>query len=223
MAWREMARQVAHEIKNPLTPMRLSVQYLQKAWQEGAPDIDERMKRTTDTLIEQIDTLSDIASAYSNFAKLPENVPEWVDLSDLLGNVVNLYDVSEHVAFSYTFDTKRDYKLKVDRKNLSRAIGNVIKNAVQAIGQKPDGKVNVTLVANRLKYVIRITDNGKGISEEERAKIFMPNFTTKSSGMGVGLSIVYNIIQASNGRITFESEVGVGTTFIIELFKSEKG
>ena len=146
-----------------------------------------------------------------------------MDLSDLLGNVVNLYDVSEHVAFSYTFDTKRDYKLKVDRKNLSRAIGNVIKNAVQAIGQKPDGKVNVTLVANRLKYVIRITDNGKGISEEERAKIFMPNFTTKSSGMGVGLSIVYNIIQASNGRITFESEVGVGTTFIIELFKSEKG
>ena len=83
--------------------------------------------------------------------------------------------------------------------------------------------MNVTLVVNRLKYVIRITDNGKGISKKERAKIFMPNFTTKSSGMGVGLSIVYNIIQASNGRITFESEVGVGTTFIIELFKSEKG
>ena len=97
MAWREMARQVAHEIKNPLTPMRLSVQYLQKAWQEGAPDIDERMKRTTDTLIEQIDTLSDIASAYSNFAKLPENVPEWVDLSDLLGNVVNLLEYTKRV------------------------------------------------------------------------------------------------------------------------------
>lgn len=221
LAWREMARQVAHEIKNPLTPMRLSVQYLQKAWQQGAPDIDERMKRTTNTLIEQIDTLSDIASAYSNFAKLPENTPEWVDLSELVAGVVNLYNVNEHITFSYTFDTKHDYKLKVDKNNLSRAIGNVVKNAVQAIGQKPDGKVTVALVANRQKYVIRITDNGKGISEEERTKIFMPNFTTKSSGMGVGLSIVYNIIQASNGRITFESEVGVGTTFIIELFKNE--
>ncbi len=219
-AWREMARQVAHEIKNPLTPMRLSVQYLQKAWDEGAPDVDERLRHTTQTLIEQIDTLSDIASAFSNYAKLPEGKPEPVNLAELVGNVVRLYDTEENVKFSYEYDKDQDHTFVCDKNNMSRALGNIVKNAIQAIGGKPDGQVDIRLVSSKQKHVIRITDNGKGISDEEKTKIFMPNFTTKSSGMGVGLSIVYNIIQASGGRITFQSEVGVGTTFVIELFEN---
>ena len=217
--WREMARQVAHEIKNPLTPMQLSVQYLVKAYNDGAEDIGDRLKRTANTLLEQIDDLSEIASAFSSFAKLPENHPETLDLASLLQGVVNLYDVEENIVFDYKYDTKKEHLFNGDKTNLNRAFGNIIKNAVQAINSKPDGKIDVELIDNEQKYIITISDNGKGIKEEDKKKIFLPNFTTKSSGTGLGLAMVYNIIQVSDGRINFESEEGKGTTFIIELFR----
>lgn len=219
-AWREMARQVAHEIKNPLTPMRLSIQFLQRAWDDKAPDMEQRLKRTTTTLIEQIDTLSDIASAFSNYAKLPEGNPEPLDLKELLTKCINLYDNEENIQFDFVCDGD-SYPFTADPNNLSRAFGNIIKNAIQAIGKnKQDGHIEVKLNSMMQKYVITVSDNGKGIKEEDKAKIFLPNFTTKSSGMGIGLSIVHNIIQAANGRISFESTENVGTTFTIELFKS---
>jgi len=219
-AWREMARQVAHEIKNPLTPMRLSIQFLQRAWDEQAPDMEQRLKRTTTTLIEQIDTLSDIASAFSNYAKLPEGNPEPLDLKELLTKCINLYDNEENIKFDFVCN-EETCPFTADPNNLSRAFGNIIKNAIQAIGKnKPDGHIEVRLSSMMQKYVVSISDNGKGIKEEDKAKIFLPNFTTKSSGMGIGLSIVHNIIQAANGRISFESTENIGTTFTIELFKS---
>ena len=220
-AWREMARQVAHEIKNPLTPMRLSIQFLQRAWDEQSPDMEQRLKRTTSTLIEQIDTLSDIASAFSNYAKLPEGNPEPLDLRQIVTKCVDLYNIEENIRFDFVCDENQEYPFTADSNNLSRAFGNIIKNAIQAIGKsKLDGHIEVGLRALPQKYVVTISDNGKGIKEEDKAKIFLPNFTTKSSGMGIGLSIVHNIIQAANGRISFESTENVGTTFTIELFKS---
>lgn len=220
--WREMARQVAHEIKNPLTPMQLSVQYLVKAYNDGAEDIGDRLKRTANTLLEQIDDLSEIASAFSSFAKLPENHPEMLDLASLLQGVVNLYNVEENISFTYDYDMKKEHLFNGDKTNLNRAFGNIIKNAIQAIGSKSDGKIEVELIDNEQKYIITIKDNGKGIKEENKKKIFLPNFTTKSSGTGLGLAMVYNIIQVADGRINFESEEGRGTTFIIELFKNKE-
>jgi Signal transduction histidine kinase involved in nitrogen fixation and metabolism regulation len=219
-AWRSMARQVAHEIKNPLTPMRLSIQYLQKAWDEKAPDIAEKLRKTTNTLIEQIDTLSEIASAFSNYAKLPENKLELLDLSQIVKGVVNLYNTESNITIDYQYDPDENYSFNGDKNNLGRAIGNILKNAIQAIGKKPEGRILVNLEAAKQKFVIRIADNGKGIKESEKKMIFLPNFTTKSSGMGVGLSIVYNIIQSAEGKISFESEENVGTVFTIELPKN---
>lgn len=114
---------------------------------------------------------------------------------------------------------KKEHLFNGDKTNLNRAFGNIVKNAVQAIGNKADGKIDVELIDNEQKYIIKIKDNGKGIKEEDKKKIFLPNFTTKSSGTGLGLAMVYNIIQVADGRINFESEEGVGTTFIIELFR----
>ena len=216
-AWRGVARQVAHEIKNSLTPMRLSVQLLQRSIEKGDANNEEKMQRTTATLIEQIDALSDIASSFSRYAKLPENNPVPLDLAELVGNVVNLYDNAENIVFTYLYDQTKDYTFNGDKTNLNSAVGNLIKNAVQAIGTKPDGKIEVRLEAGQKVYTIAVKDNGKGIKEEDKSQIFLPNFTTKTGGSGVGLSLTYNIVQAAGGSISFESRENIGTEFIIAL------
>ena len=221
-AWRGVARQVAHEIKNSLTPMRLSLQLLQRSVDSGAENMDERIKRTSDTLIEQIDALSDIASSFSTYAKLPQNDPKPLDLAELIGSVVNLYNNTENIAFAYTFDPKQDHTFVGDKTNLNSAISNIIKNAVQAIGTKTDGQINVNLTATEQKFLISISDNGLGIKEEDKKQVFLPNFTTKTNGSGIGLSLTYNIIQSAGGRITFESQEDEGTEFVIELFKKRQ-
>jgi nitrogen fixation/metabolism regulation signal transduction histidine kinase len=217
-AWSEMARQVAHEIKNSLTPMRLSVQLLQHNIDNGKAT-PEQIQRTTNTLIEQIDALSDIASSFSRYAKLPENHPQPLDLAELVGNVVNLYDNAENIAFYYEFDKTKDHTFNGDKTNLNSAVSNLIKNAVQAIGSKPDGRINVGLKDAETSFVISVKDNGKGIKDEDKDRIFLPNFTTKSGGSGVGLSLTYNIVHAAGGTISFESQEGEGAEFIITLPK----
>ena len=215
-AWRGVARQVAHEIKNSLTPMRLSVQMLQRNIDNGKAT-PEQIQRTTNTLIEQIDALSDIASSFSRYAKLPENHPVPLDLAELVGNVVNLYNNVENIEFHYEYDPTQDHTYNGDKTNLNSAIGNIVKNAVQAIGAKPDGKIEVTLKADEQQFTISVKDNGKGIKDEDKGQIFLPNFTTKTGGSGVGLSLTYNIVQAAGGTISFESKENVGTKFLIEL------
>ncbi len=217
-AWRGVARQVAHEIKNSLTPMRLSVQLLQRNIEKGNAT-PEQIQRTTNTLIEQIDALSDIASSFSRYAKLPENHPQPLDLSELIQNVVNLYDNVENIEFTYDFDKTKDHTFNGDKTNLNSAVGNLIKNATQAIGSKLGGKINVSLKSTENDFIVSVKDNGKGIKEEDKSQIFLPNFTTKSGGSGVGLSLSYNIVQAAGGTISFESQEGVGTEFVIELPK----
>ncbi len=215
-AWRAMARQVAHEIKNPLTPMRLNIEYLQMLWDRKDPKFEENFKETLNSLLEQIETLSRIATAFSDYAKLPENSPTTFDLSELLKSTIKLYDVEKNISISFVYDEKESWLLFADKNNLGRVFGNIIKNAIQAIGSI-EGHIELTL--NRLgeRYKVTISDNGCGIKDEDRSKIFFPNFTTKSSGMGVGLSVSQNIIQAMGGNISFTSEVGKGTVFTIDI------
>ena len=134
--------------------------------------------------------------------------------------MVNLYDNTENITFSYLYDRSKDHTFNGDKTNLNSAVGNLVKNAVQAIGSKPDGKIEVSLQATDTIFIIKVKDNGKGIKDEDKNQIFLPNFTTKTGGSGVGLSLTYNIVQAANGTISFESKENVGTEFTIELPKS---
>ena len=216
-AWREMARQVAHEIKNPLTPMKLNIQFLQMAWDEKNPDIDRKLRETTKSILEQIDILSNIATAFSDYAKLPKKNIEEFNLKEIIINTINLYDNNDNIKIDFIEENESDYIINSDKNNLSIVFGNILKNAIQAIGKKEGGIITFNIKDLGGRYKIEISDNGCGIGEEEKKKIFMPNFTTKSSGMGVGLSIVYDILETLGGEIRFESEVGKGTTFFVEV------
>ena len=215
-AWREMARQVAHEIKNPLTPMQLNIEYLQMLWDRKDPKFGDNFKQTLASLLEQIETLSRIATAFSNYAKLPDNSPTTFDLSELLKSTIKLYDVEKNISITLNYNEKENWTLFADRNNLGRVFGNIIKNAIQAIGTN-NGHIELTLNKLGERYIIKISDNGCGISDEDKAKIFYPNFTTKSSGMGIGLSLSQNIIQAIGGNISFTSEKWIGTVFTIDV------
>ena len=216
-AWREMARQVAHEIKNPLTPMRLNIEYLQMLWDRKDPNFDENFNETLNSLLEQIETLSKIATAFSNYAKLPENSPTAFDLSELLKSTIKIYDVEKNISISLIYNENDDWSIFADKNNLGRVVGNIIKNAIQAIGNKKNGHIELTLNKLGERFKIEISDNGCGIKDEDKAKIFFPNFTTKSSGMGVGLSVSQDIVQGLGGNISFTSEAGKGTVFTIDL------
>ncbi len=215
-AWQQMARQVAHEIKNPLTPMKLSIQHLQRAYRDGRENLDELTERVTRTLIEQIDTLSRIASEFSAFAKMPEPRNEVINLKDIVLNAANLYEESENVQIIKLLP-KEDCYIFADRGQLIRVFNNLVKNAIQAIPYDREGLIVVKIVQSDDHFTVEVIDNGIGIGDEEREKVFAPNFTTKSSGMGLGLAMSKNIIETAKGKIWFESEVGEGTTFFIQL------
>jgi nitrogen fixation/metabolism regulation signal transduction histidine kinase len=215
-AWREMARQVAHEIKNPLTPMKLSAQHLQKAWNERAPDMNERLSRFTRTLIEQIDTLSAIAADFSNFAKMPEVVNERINLEELIHSVLSMYADTSQIRFTFNPEANEPFVL-ADRALLIRIFTNLLNNAIQAIGDLPNGMISIRLTEKEQQLVVTLTDNGSGISPARTGKIFQPDFTTKTGGMGLGLAIVKGIVTRMNGDISFTSEEKKGTTFIIKL------
>jgi two-component system, NtrC family, nitrogen regulation sensor histidine kinase NtrY len=214
-AWREMAKQIAHEIKNPLTPMKLSVQYLQKAWDEKAADWDQRLKRFTETLVEQIESLSSIASEFSDFAKMPKSNFEITELNKIIENAIRLFRDTHQVKIEFT--SIEPHFVMADNEQLHRVFINLINNSIQAIANPEKGLIKISIEKDANFHLIRFTDNGKGIPTEQKKKVFYPNFTTKSGGMGLGLAMVKNIIQNSNGEITFESEEGKGTTFIIAL------
>jgi two-component system, NtrC family, nitrogen regulation sensor histidine kinase NtrY len=216
-AWREMAKQVAHEIKNPLTPMKLSVQHLQRTYKDHAPDMDVKMERLTKTIIEQIDTLSSIATEFSNFAKMPKANLEPVNLFDTIINTVDLYKNTGEDEIIFENRTSTAPLVLADKEQLIRVFNNLIKNATQASPEGIKGKIIITLTKESGQYLTSISDNGTGISEDVLDKIFMPNFTTKTGGMGLGLAMVKNIIETINGRIWFETKSNVGTTFYVAL------
>lgn len=215
-AWREMARQIAHEIKNPLTPMKLSIQYLQKSWDDKVPDWDKYLQRVSQTLIEQIDNLSSIATAFSNFAKMPEANNEHLNLVHILKHVLQLYR-SQRVTLRLELNGIQEAFVFVDKEQFVRVFVNLINNAIQAIPENQKGNVTIELKRDEGSFVIEVRDNGMGISEEVKDKLFVPNFTTKSSGMGLGLAIVKNIVDNASGEIWVESKLDEGSSFFIRL------
>lgn len=220
-AWKLMARQVAHEINNPLTPMKLSIQQLQRTKKMNDSRFDAYFEKSTDTLIEQIENLSRIAGTFSTFARLPEPNMEKVDIAQKLSSTTQLFsNNNKDVKVTYNGDYKGIFTV-TDKEQLIQVFNNLLKNAVQAIPEEKEGEITVKLSTNEKEVIITISDNGKGIPEEIRDKVFLPNFTTKSTGMGLGLAICKNIITASGGDISFESEINQGTTFKITLKKEE--
>lgn len=217
-AWRDMARRIAHEIKNPLTPMKLSVQQSIRKKEIDPDNFDEYFKKTSKILIEQIDNLSRIASEFSSFAKASVMVKEDVDIAEKLQSVVTLFENnSEGVKFLLDMNGHTSAVILGDNKQILQVFNNLFKNAIQAIPEGKDGLVDVNFNIEQDRVLIRIKDNGCGIPYEIRDNLFQPNFTTKTSGMGLGLAIVKNILKSSDGDIWFESEEGLGTTFIIDV------
>ncbi len=220
-AWREMAKQIAHEIKNPLTPMKLSVQYLQRSWKNQAPDYEKRLDKFTQTMIEQIDALSIIASEFSDFAKMPISKRTHVNLTEIIDNSIVLFKNYDNITFSFIVDDKSDFTVYADKEQLLRAFNNLLTNSIQAIGSKVNGVIEIKLDRQFSNIVVEITDNGEGISDEISGKIFSPNFTTKSGGMGLGLAIVKNIVINAGGSIEFVSNAGHTTfTLVFPAFKN---
>ncbi len=215
-AWREMAKQVAHEIKNPLTPMRLSLQHLQYSMNRGDDNLKEKISKTADLLIRQIDSLSNMAEEFSSFAKMPEPKLEPTDITQVLSDAIALNE--REMGFSIEAELlENEIEIEADAHQLVRVFNNLLKNAIQAIPEDRKGKIYVrqTLDLKKRQVVIKIKDNGKGIPKELYNKIFSPNFSTKNSGMGLGLAITRKIVEQFNGSIDFETQVDIGTEFTL--------
>ncbi|ETN94227.1 sensor histidine kinase [Zhouia amylolytica] len=216
-AWREMAKQVAHEIKNPLTPMRLSVQSFERRFDPNDPDASKKLQEFSKTLIQQIDTMSNIASAFSSFAEMPRQRKELLNVVDVVKLSLDIFN-EDYIEFR---SEEKEVMAKLDRTQLVRVVTNLVKNAIQAMPDHVDPKIMVEVSSIDDQVKIAVSDNGKGIPEENHEKVFEPKFTTKSSGMGLGLGMVKNIVETYNGTISFSSEKNKGTVFTV-LFPKEK-
>lgn len=209
-AWREMAKQVAHEIKNPLTPMRLNVQYLERSLKTENP---EKLREFSESMIDQIDTLSTIAEAFSRFASMPDLRLKLFPAKEIVRRVAALY-LEYNVAFKADDD---DLQIFADPDQLIRVMNNLINNALQSVPKDREEQVLVSLSRETDWACIKVCDNGSGIPEDQRDKIFEPRFTTKSRGMGLGLALVKRIVDGFSGTISFESTLGSGTCFKVKL------
>jgi two-component system, NtrC family, nitrogen regulation sensor histidine kinase NtrY len=214
LAWSEMAKQVAHEIKNPLTPMKLSIQHLRHAFKDKAKDLPSIVESTTQTIVEQIDALSRIATEFAHFARLPEKRFEKIDINQAVQDCVELFSKIKGIEIRTKFDD-HDCHLIADRDELRRVFINILRNSVQAMRKGGVITIRSQRVDNTCR--IRFTDSGEGIPEHVLPRVFDPNFSTKTDGTGLGLAISQKIIQELNGTITISSEVGKGTTVEISL------
>jgi len=208
-AWREMAKQVAHEIKNPLTPMRLTVQSFERKFDPEDPEINQKIGEYSNTLIQQIDTMSSIASAFSNFADMPAQQSETLDVPKIVRLSLEIF--TEH--YIHFAQAEEEILAKFDRTQLIRVVTNLVKNAIQATKTTKNPTIAVDVNIHEDQVQITVMDNGIGITEENKPKVFEPKFTTKTSGMGLGLAMVKNILETYNGSITFTSQEGQGTVF----------
>ena len=210
-AWREMAKQVAHEVKNPLTPMRLTIQSFQRKFDPNDPNIIQKVDEYSKTLIQQIDTMSSIASAFSNFAKMPAQQKEELNVVEVIDLALDIFN-EDYITFH---SNKKEIITKFDRTQLIRIVTNLVKNAIQAIPNERIPKVIVNLNESSTEITIEVTDNGLGINSDNINKVFEPKFTTKTSGMGLGLPMIKSVIETYNGTITFTTQENTGTTFLV--------
>ncbi|MBK8786889.1 MAG: GHKL domain-containing protein [Chitinophagaceae bacterium] len=215
-AWREMARQVAHEIKNPLTPMKLSLQYLQKSIASKSPNVEELTANVAKTLVEQIEHLNHIAGEFSQFANIGNPKNEIFELNEVIKQVTLLHAVDDRTQIDLHVDDK-PVMIHADRTHINRLFTNLILNAMQAIPAERNVQISIDEIITGNTVLIKVKDNGNGINEALQSKIFTPNFTTKTSGTGLGLAMSKGIVEQAKGKIWFETAAGVGTTFFVEL------
>lgn len=215
-AWREMAKQVAHEIKNPLTPMRLSVQSFQRKFDPNDPKIHKKVDEYSKTLIQQIDTMSSIASAFSNFAKMPAQKSEQLNVVEVIDLALDIF-TENYITF---IPESKEIIAIFDRTQLIRVVTNLVKNAIQAIPENKTPKINVKVFSEENNVILTVEDNGNGVEDENKSMVFEPKFTTKTSGMGLGLPMIKNIVETYKGSITFVSKENEGTTFKVSFPKN---
>ena len=216
-AWSEMARQIAHEIKNPLTPMKISIQHLALIKKQGNPEWKDRFDALASMLIEQIDILSNTASEFSSFAKLYQEEETQVDLVKILSEQKVLFDNRDNIVMNFRSHVEKAVVL-ARKEQITRTFVNLITNAIQAVESMDEGIINITLKMNSGRFQIDIEDNGSGVPEENLGKLFSPNFTTKSRGSGLGLAICRSIVTQSHGDIYYSKsqELG-GADFTVTL------
>ncbi len=214
-AWQEMAKQIAHEIKNPLTPMKLSIQFLQKAINENASNIKELSASVSATLVEQMDYLSNIASEFSNFANIEKNNPERIDIIASINAITQLYIGNDKIKFIYK-NAPSSHFIYADKTHINRIFTNLFLNSIQAVAENEQAIIIIEYELFEDKIIVKIADNGKGISDDIQQKIFMPNFTTKTSGTGLGLSMCKRMVEQAGGNITFKTSEN-GTIFLVEF------
>lgn len=212
-AWREMAKQVAHEVKNPLTPMKLTIQNFERKFDPTDPDIHKKVKHLSKTMVDQIDLVATVANAFSQFAQLPEKNNEVFNLNKEVRNIINIFS-DEKI---YFHSNKDKIMVEMDKIYLSRIITNLVSNARQASDDQRENIINVDVEQRQKRIIITVEDNGVGIKEEHYGRIFEPNFTSKSSGMGLGLTMVRKMVEDYKGEISVKSEIGKGTAFTISL------
>ena len=212
-AWREMAKQVAHEVKNPLTPMKLTIQNFERKFDPTDVDIHKKVKHLSKTMVDQIDLVATVANAFSQFAQLPEKNNEIFNLNKEVKNIINIFS-DEKI---YFHSNKDQIMIEMDKIYLSRIITNLVSNASQANDEERENIINVDVEQRQKRIIITVEDNGIGIAEEHYGRIFEPNFTSKSSGMGLGLTMVRKMVEDYKGEISVKSELGKGTTFTISL------
>jgi signal transduction histidine kinase len=215
-AWRQMARQVAHEIKNPLTPMKLSIQYLQKAIANNQTDVKVLATSVAKTLVEQIDHLSKIASDFSQFANIGNPKSEVFDLHEMLQSLASLYNTGGNLDFKWS-PVEQRVLLFSDRTQLNRLFTNLLQNAVEACASRDHRVIRMNEHLNGEYITVSVTDNGEGIPEQTQSRIFTPNFTTKTSGTGLGLAMSKGIVEQAKGEIWFVTKEGAGTTFYVKI------
>ena len=212
-AWREMAKQVAHEVKNPLTPMKLTIQNFERKFDPQDLNVTDKVKQLSKTIVDQIDVIAAVASAFSEFAKLPEKNNEVINLNSEINDILGVFNDD----LIYLHANKNDIMINMDRIYLSRIITNLVTNAKQAKSDEREMMINIDIEQYQRRVVISVQDNGVGINQVMFEKIFEPNFTSKNSGMGLGLAMVRKMIEDYKGEINVKSEVGKGATFIITL------
>ena len=213
-AWREMAKQVAHEIKNPLTPMKLSVQHLSRSLLLAEKSDERTLKDFQSKMVQQINVLSEIADEFSNYAELPKGNMKQLDLLKILQKTINLFKHESQVAFKINQDNISSFTILGDENQLIRVFNNLIQNSLQAMNNK--GLIEINFIKTRANLVVHFMDNGPGIPLDIHQKIFEPKFTTKSKGKGLGLALVWQIISNHNAKISISNN-SQGAHFIISF------
>ncbi len=219
-AWREIARRIAHEIKNPLFPIQMSIETLKKVWDRKHPDFEEIFEESTSTILEEVERMKRIVTEFSDFARMPAPRRARCDVSETVRSVLSLHKDAAHGATLRQLGAE-SLVVEADSDQLRQALVNLVQNGVDAIaeaGRGDDGVLEVRVETDDASYCrIVVTDNGPGMDDETQAKLFVPYFTTKSAGTGLGLAIVHRIVEEHGGSIRVDSKQGAGTRFVVRL------